>query len=97
MVGAIAVAARKVLRFMVCADIGPNCLPASVTNQRESLNNRRPSGLVGLGLVWVAAFVAGAADVLGVLQASPPSIHCAAGGLGDAPLELAGVFADEDW
>ena len=44
-------------------------------------------------------FVAGAAEVLGVFTglAAVNSLPHPAGGLGDAPLELAGVFSDEEW
>ena len=60
-----------------------------------------PSGLVGFGLGVGRGcfFVAGAADVLGVFAglAAVNSLPHPAGGLGDAPLELAGVFADEEW
>ena len=60
-----------------------------------------PSGLVGLGISVGGGcfFVAGAADVLGVFAglAAVNSLPHPAGGLGDAPLELAGGFADEEW
>ena len=54
---------------------------------------------LGFGFGGGLFFVAVDEDAFGVFAglAAVNSLPHPAGGLGDAPLELAGVFADEEW